>query len=472
MWSQTPTDKEVIVSTSIVQRRPSAQEVRTAIRQAPLVAIRELLPDRQILEACRRCGHRFRQRQFDPVVTVLHFVAQGLAREESFASTWQELFTPLLAEFPQVGLAEKDDSGLTHARARLPRQVLEGLAREACRRGEELPESRVWGLRLRALDCSSVSMPDEPALQRHFGTNRCRTGACRYPLATFACLLSVGTSLIRAWRLGPFDKGELKTAAPLLDSLGPEDLLLGDRRFAGAGFLAQVRQRQSHFLMRKHQLLKVEKLPVLRRLGKDDFLTELTVSQQARAKDPSLPEKLPVRIFLGTWKTEAGEKVSEWFVTSLEDAAKYKKGKLARLYYRRWQIETSYLEFKQLFHADVLRSKTVNNIYKELAAHVLAYQLTRQLMVQAAVKHGREPTRLSFLNAARWVVHFSHRMAAAPARRLPALYQRLLDAIASCPIDVRPGRLEPRMISRGPKHYPARRIPRALWRAQRLKEAA
>jgi hypothetical protein len=130
------------------------------------------------------------------------------------------------------------------------------------------------------------------------------------------------------------------------------------------------------------------------------------------------------------------------------------------------------LEFKQLFHADVLRSKTVDNVYKEFAAHVLAYQLTRQLMVQAALRHGQEPTQLSFLNAARWVVHFSHRMAAAPARALPTLYQRLLDAIASCPIDVRPGRLEPRMISRETKHYPRRRVRRSVWRAQRLKEAA
>jgi len=457
---------------SIDHRQPSAQEVRDSIRQAPLVAIRELLTDQQILDACRRCDHHFRRRQLDPVVTVLHFVAQGLAREESFASTWQELFTPLLADFPQVPLEEKDESGLTHARARLPRQVLEELAQEACRRGEQFPVSKEWGLRVVALDCSSVSMPDEQPLQKHFGANRGNGGQSRYPLATFACLLSVGTSLIRDWRLGPFDKGELQTATPLLASLGPGDLLLADRRYAGAPFLAQVRQRQSHFLMRKHQLLKVEKLPVLRRLGKDDFLTELPVYAAARRKDPRLPEKVRVRLFKATWKTAAGEKLSEWFVTSLEDPRMYKKGKLARLHHRRWQIETSYLEFKQLFHADVLRSKTADNIYKEFAAHVLAYQLTRQLMVQAARKHRREPTHLSFLNAARWVVHFSHRMAGAPTRKLPTLYQRLLDAIASCPIDVRPGRLEPRMISRETKHYPYRRVRRQAWRAQRLKEMA
>ena len=222
--------------------------------------------------------------------------------------------------------------------------------------------------------------------------------------------------------------------------------------------------------MRKHHLLKVEKLPVLQRLGKDDFLTELTMNKESRKKDPSLPEKVPLRIFRATWTTAAGETISEWFVTSLLNRHKYTKKKLAGLYHRRWQEETSYLEFKRVFHADVLRSKKVANIYKEFAGHVLAYQLTRQLIVEAAIKHHKKPTELSFLNAARWVVHFSHQMAAAPTACLPQLYQSLLDAIATCPIDVRPGRLEPRMISRDTQLYPFRRSSRQEWRAQRLQQ--
>jgi hypothetical protein len=62
----------------------------------------------------------------------------------------------------------------------------------------------------------------------------------------------------------------------------------------------------------------------------------------------------------------------------------------------------------------VLRSKTVDNIEKEFEAHVLAYQLVRRLMAAAAEKHDAKPTQISFLNAARAVVRFSHHMAAAP----------------------------------------------------------
>ena len=159
------------------------------------------------------------------------------------------------------------------------------------------------------------------------------------------------------------------------------------------------------------------------------------------------------------------------FPTSLTDAKRFRKRTLAILYHERWQIETTYREFKQAFGADVLRSKTVDNVEKEFAAHVLAYQLVRRLITAAAEKHQKKPTRISFLDAARWVVTFSHRMAASPAWALPIQFQRLLDSIAASRIDVRPGRIEPRALTREWKHYPHLRMPRRSWREQRLRRA-
>ena len=119
----------------------------------------------------------------------------------------------------------------------------------------------------------------------------------------------------------------------------------------------------------------------------------------------------------------------------------------------------------------MLRSKTVDTVLKELTAHVLAYQLIRRLMVAAAEKHGIKPTQISFLNTVRWVEQFSQRMAAAPAWKLSILYDRLLDSIATTPVDVRPGRLEPRVLSRETHRYPWRTLPRHKWRQQQLRQA-
>ena len=445
------------------------ERVRRGLREAPLVALREQLTDRHILDACKAYGYVFRRRQYDPVVTVFHFLAQAIQREESFAATWQELWTSLAATYPELSLATADLSGLTHARGRLPQAVMQRLAAEACAESDAATSDTWRGFRLLALDGSTVSMPREAALFKHFGAHRARTTTVRYPLATFAVLLSVGPCLIRDYRFGPFDPGEDKTSRPLLSHLGPGDLLLADRRFAGTPTLARITARGADFLMRKNARLIVERLPVIRRLGRHDFITDIPVSEPARKSDPSLPETIRVRLFQARWTTPAGEHLTEWLVTSLHDAEHFKKRTLAELYHQRWRIETSYLEFKQVFHADVLRSKTVANAYKEFAAHVLAYQRVRLVICAAARKHGKKPTEISFLNAARWIIGFSHRMAATAVLRLPVLYERLLDAIASTSVDVRPGRLEPRALTREWKHYPHLRAARTDWRQQRLR---
>jgi len=456
----------------IVRRRARHEEIRTALRQSPLVALRKMLTDAQILDACQACGHTFRQRRYGPVVTVLHFLAQALQRESSFAATWQQLWTPLAADFPELASQATGTSALTHARRRLPQTVLEQLAAQACSRAAKEATATWRGLRLRALDATTVSMPRERELFGHFGAHRARTTTVRYPLATFACLLELATSLILDYRFGPFDPGEKKTAIPLLQSVGEGDLLLADRGFAGSPFLARVKETGAHFLMRKHARLHPHTLPVLQRLGREDFLTELPMSKPARRKDPTLPQTVSVRLFRARRCTPAGERLEEWFVTSLEDARRFTKSTLARLYHRRWRMETSYQEFKVTFHTDVLRSKTVATVSKEFAAHVLAYLLVRLLMAEAARKHDKKPTELSLLAAARWVTSFSRRMAYAPAWLLPSLYHSLLDALAAGDIDLRPGRLEPRALTREWKHYPHLRIPRSQWRDQRLRDAS
>lgn len=456
---------------AIVLRGSLLEKIRVALRENPLVAIRQELTDRMVIEACARCGYSWRERLYGPVTTVLHFVAQALQREQSFAATWQELWAPVAASFPELDAEKISASALTHARGRLVPEVLESLASEVCARSAEFRAPAWRGVRLKALDCSTVSMPRDHELCEYFGIHRARKTKVLYPMATCAFLLEVGSSLVLDHRFGPFDPGELRTAGPLLEKLGPGDLLLADRRFSGVPSLHAVRATGAHFLMRKHSNLIVEKLPVVRWLGHQDFITDITPGKSTRRVHRDLPPKIRVRIFRSSWKAPDGRKTTEWFVTSLESSSRFKPRTLARLYQQRWRCETSYLEFKQTFQADVLRSKTVNNIRKEFAAHLLTYQLVRLLIAEAARKHRKKPTELSVLNAVRWVLNFSKIMAASPAVRFPGLYSRLLELIASCNIDIRPGRLEPRSITRERKHYSRLRLPRSKWREQQRQRA-
>ena len=133
------------MSMPIVNRSATVEEIRTMLRESPLGALRQMLPDAAILDACRACGHTFRRRLYDPVVTVLHYLAQAIQREQSFAATWQELWAPLAADFPEVASAAPDDSALTHARARLPVAVLVAAATSPPRRCATSKRTRTAG---------------------------------------------------------------------------------------------------------------------------------------------------------------------------------------------------------------------------------------------------------------------------------------------------------------------------------------
>jgi len=457
---------------SIEKNAQNLEEIWKAIKENPLASIREILTDNMIYQACADYGHEFRRRMLDPVAVVFHYILHAVQRENSFAATCQEIMAPAFAGFSDQAANIDANGAFTHARSRFKKEILEKLANDTCEQAKTLASSKWKGLSLLALDCSSVSMPGEKALFGHFGRHKARSVKIKYPLGTVAFLLDINTSLIIGWRFGPFDHGEKKTAHPLLGNLKTGDLLIADRGFSGAPTLHLIMAQGADFLVRKNARLKVEFQEVGERFNKNDFIAKLWPSPQTRKNNPGLPEKVTVRLFKGFITTPAGKKKSEWYMTSLMDPKKFSPNELARLYHNRWQIETSYLEFKQNSHADVLRSKTVENVYKEFAAHVLAYQLVRLVIYRAAKKHKKKPIRISFINATRWILAFSKEMSKSPVWKLPVIYSRMLDAVASSEIDVRPGRFEPRAITRERKHYPRLRISRAAWRKYVCKTAA
>ena len=105
---------------------------------------------------------------------------------------------------------------------------------------------------------------------------------------------------------------------------------------------------------------------------------------------------------------------------------------------------------------DVLRCKTPELVRKELWTHILAYNLIRTVMAQAATRHGIEPRSISFKGAVQTLEAFQPVIALRGERDAAFrrdLYERLLDAVASHRVGDRPDRYEPRRRKRRPKPY-------------------
>ncbi len=98
-------------------------------------------------------------------------------------------------------------------------------------------------------------------------------------------------------------------------------------------------------------------------------------------------------------------------------------------------------------------------VRKEIYAHMIAYNLVRDLIVRTAYRFDTSPKRLSHKGAVQALNAFSEKLQA-DSERIDALEQALLESIADHPIGDRKPRIHPREIKRRPKPYPTMKRPR------------
>lgn len=430
-----------------------------------LNSIRKILPDKEILDACRQVGHRFRHRALTPVVTVLHMILAAIWPEDSFAASWQTYWAVVVAHFPHLAGKSPSSGSLAKARARLPLDLWKRLFEWVSRQAQHLsaPFDTWRGHRVVLADGTCVSMPDTPELMRRFGTSTGRYGAAAYPLARMTVLSLAHTMTVLAYGLGAYRDDEVSLLWPLLAYLRRGDLLVGDRHFAAAHYYAKYLRAGLQFLTRAHQRLKISRLRRIVSYTTNDFVTDLPINPKQRRQDPGLPASVRVRMIQGVVSIR-GKRQVVWFVTSLVDPQAYPGREIIAVYGRRWRIETLLCQSKVRMGADVLRSKGVEGVEKEIAARLMAVNIIRSVMLEAAAEHGVDPERLSFVHAVRAVLSFAPALACEPAWKLPAIYRAMLAEIAAHQVPWRPGRIEPRAVRREARHYPRLRTTRAEWR--------
>ena len=111
-------------------------------------------------------------------------------------------------------------------------------------------------------------------------------------------------------------------------------------------------------------------------------------------------------------------------------------------------------------------------VRKEIWTHILAYNLIRTVIAQAAAKHHVAPRTISFKGAVQTLEAFRPLIAAQGdccASRRRVLYEQLLDAVATHRVADRPNRFEPRQRKRRQKKYDRMMKPRNQLKREMLK---
>lgn len=429
-------------------------------------SIRNILTDQDIHRACQEAQYEYRNRRISPVVTVLHMVLAAIWPEESFQAGWQVLWNGVVSKFTGLAGHSPARNKVAEARKRLPRRFWDTLFDILAQKGQGLSKSYAFwkGHRVMLADGTCVSMPDEPELVKEFGVNTGFHGKGKYPLARILTLCLAQTMTVISYAVGGYKTSEWSLLRPLLKTLQKGDVLLGDRHFAAAHYYAYYQAHGLEFLTRAHACLKIARIKRLESLGPNDFIGRLKINPNYRKNDPTLPDKIMVR-FIQSVVRIRGQRQTVWFVTSLLDDQKYPAAEIVGLYGRRWRIETLFREVKINLSADVLRSKLVDNIYKEIAARFIALNVVRLIALEAARLHGSvDPLRISFVHTLRAVLWFSPSFSLAPIWKLPIIYEAMLIEIAAHLVPERPERNEPRAVRREHKHYPSLKTTRAQWR--------
>lgn len=417
-------------------------------------AFAPLLSDAEILNVCKALGHRWRESPFPPPAVVRSMVHRGLHPDKSIENVVEDLIAD-----DGLNLAETiTASAWCQARSRLPEGLLPTRVRSSAARAiARFGGSKRWLERDAYLvDGSTITMPDDIALGNAFGYSQGKHGRSRFPLARVLAVLHAGTHVMTGYRVAPYRTSEVELFHDLLPSLPRGAVWVGDRYFSSYVNFALSREAGVDWVARLHQRRNGHALAKRgKRLGFDDWRVTLDVSQAVRRQHEALdlPEQITVRLIRVRYHG-GGRKKSLWIVTSLLDPGAYPREAIVALYRRRWGIETHYNHLKTTLKMAVLRSKTPENIRREIAAILLAHNLLWTLILEAVEGADVPVERISFAAAVKVVLAFSPRLCAANQEKRVRLYHRMLERIASHRNPHRPGRHEPRRVKRDRKRYP------------------
>ena len=428
------------------------------------------LPENLILDAFGKARELWQGWVYTPAVTVWVFLAQCLSADHSCRDAVANLIAWRLASGLRPCSAKT--GAYCTARDDVPEETCSRLMRETGRQvADAAPADWRWlGHRVLNVDGSTITMADTPANQAEYPQLKGQAAGCGFPIARILTVFCLATGVVLDAAIGKYHgkkTGENSLFRTLHDLLQAGDVTLSDRYFGGWFDIALQRQHGAHAVVRKHQKRPTD-FRTGQRLGFDDHLVRWVKPKRPQWMSKEVYESLPDELVLRELRvrvTQKGFRSREVLViTTLLDAELYTAAKIADLYRRRWQAELNLRSLKSVMQMDQLRCKTPHRVRNEFFMHLVAYNLLRGVMAQAAAKKGVEPCQVSF----KGTLQTMHALLPLLATKIATddWCDELLKAVASHAVGNRPDRIEPRLIKRRPKKYNRLKHPRAHYKKQ------
>jgi putative transposase len=462
-----------VVQSTTAAHRDQFLSQRDRLRHQDGLPFLDVLRPHTVEQACRDVRHSWRPRIYTPWITLGVFLSQVLSADKSC----DDAISRLQKFRHDRGLdpVGTETTSYCEARGRLPERLFWDLVRRVGRAVHRSADA-AWlfrGRPVKIVDGSTVVMPDTPANQAAYPQPRSQKPGLGFPIARILVVFSLAVGTVLEAAVGPYkgkQTSELALLRTIIDQFEPGDIVVGDRFFCSYWVIAELRRRGVDVVFRLHQRRTAD-FRRGRHLGRGDHLVSwpkparpdwMTAEEYA-----TMPAELEVREFRVRVEDPTKRVRKLVIVTTLTDAKVYPAKAVGGLFRQRWYAELDVRTLKTNMDMEMLRTKSPELVRKEIAVHLLGYNLIRGLMAEAARVAEVQPRQLSFCGAWREVRSFEAAHLYDPVRIVADL-PRLLELIGRKRIEDRPGRYEPRAVKRRPKPHPLLQMPRS--EAKRLIE--
>ena len=444
-------------------------QVVTAGRCNGLFFSERLTPE-SVRAGCEKLQHEFRERVFSPAVTLWVFLAQVLSGDHSCREAVAKLNFWRLAR--DLKPCNPDTSSYCEARQRLPEQLFVELVRTTGRElAQQAEDSWHWlGRAVKVVDGSTITMADTEDNQQAYPQPRTQAAGVGCPIARIVVIFSLAVGVAIDAAIGPYQgkqTGENNLFRSLLGCFLAGEIALADGYYASYWDFALLSERNVDLVARAHHKRKIDFRTGAKLGACDHVIHYFKPSQRPAWMDPAtyhrLPDSIQIRHVRYSVEQPGFRTRKIILATTLVDAKLYTADELANLYRRRWQAELHLRSLKTHMQMEHLRCKRPDTVRKEYYTHLLAYNLIRGLILEAALAAGVSPHQLSFKGAMQSLNTFLGTVIA-DSSNAHRLYTALVWMIGTHRVADRPDRVEPRLVKRRPKPHKLLQVPRHVAR--------
>ncbi|MCD4848355.1 MAG: IS4 family transposase [Candidatus Aegiribacteria sp.] len=350
--------------------------------------------------------------------------------------------------------ASQNTSAYTKARQRLRLPDLEEVNDSLIEQLNDMrqPEDLWMGRDVKVFDGSSLSMPDTEELQVLYPQPKSQKKGCGFSTMRIMAAFSLATGALITLTRSALSIGENTLFRNMWDILNPGDVVLADRYFCNYTNFFYLEQHYVDCVMRNHQRRTVG-LDLIETISKNDRIIAWHKNSTCpkwleKEEWIKLPNRLIVREITITVKRQGFRTKKIILATTLLDPILYPAADIAALYLQRWNAELYLRDIKVSMGMNPLRCKSPGMVHKELQMYVIAYNLIRIIMFEAAQLDGISWRILSFKGTIATIIHWTPIMLISSSAQAEQLYRLMLSYIARDKLPQRPGRREPRAIKR------------------------